>query len=62
MYPELNVFAWRWIVLAGFIALYALSTAFVAAGRRVHERALEQRRADRARRRSAPAHAAPAGP
>jgi hypothetical protein len=56
MYTDLNPFVWRWIILAGFLAIVGMGLAFVAIGQRLQKRALARRRAERAHRRPAHAH------
>jgi hypothetical protein len=61
MYPDLNPFVWRWLILAGFMALAGLSLALVAIGQWLQRRALARRRAQRACRRPASSHRLVAG-
>ena len=56
MYTDLNPFVWRWIILAGFLAIAGVGLALVAIGQWLQKRALARRRAERARRRPVQAH------
>jgi hypothetical protein len=57
MYTDLNPFVWRWIFLAGFMAIVGVSLLLLAVGQWLQKRAQERRRAERAHRRST--HAGP---